>query len=303
MDRVACIDIGTNSVLLLVAARSDAGVVALTERATITRLGEGVDRTRRLLDAACERTLRCLEDYAGTIAEHGVGEVIAVGTSAMRDAAGGDEFRARAAQILGVAPRVISGGEEAELTFAGALSGLDTSGSVVVFDVGGGSTEVIGGTKGGHIEHAVSLDIGSVRLFERFLHDDPPTPSQCASLRDYVREALTTLPAPAGSTPLVGVAGTVTTLAAIETRLDEYVGSKVHGLSLSRSNVEAIVQRLAELPVATRRTLVGLAPKRADVIVAGGLLVSEVMAWANADALLVSDRGVRWGLAEQALAG
>src|SRR6187399_3000475 len=164
--RAATIDIGTNSVLLLVADSEGGALRPVLERATVTRLGEGVDRNRRLLDAACERTLTCLAEYAGVMRELGVTRLDAVGTSAMRDAQGGQEFVARAAAILGVAPRVIDGNEEARLTFAGALSGLRPSGQVTVFDIGGGSTEIIvGKTSAGErsIREAVSLNIGSVR--------------------------------------------------------------------------------------------------------------------------------------------
>jgi len=176
--RVASIDIGTNCVLLLIAEARGGALVPLLERATITRLGQGVDKNRRLLPEATERTLRCLSEYAGVLGEFAVDRLDAVGTSAMRDAEGGDEFVTRATALLGRAPRVIDGNEEARLTFAGALSGLEVEGDVTVFDIGGGSTEIIVGssTSGvGTIGTAVSLDIGSVRLFERHLRHDPPT--------------------------------------------------------------------------------------------------------------------------------
>ena len=303
--KVACIDIGTNSVLLLVAERRGSELIALEERATITRLGEGVDKARALLPMACTRTLECLRQYASTIQKWGVDEVVAVGTSAMRDAAGGDTFRARAAEILGVEPRVISGNEEAELTFAGALSGLSLQGAVFVFDVGGGSTEVIHGrswsergARRRQILSKASLNIGSVRLYERFMAHDPPTGAECAALERAVRNELAALGAPPEADWLVGVAGTVTTLAAVEQELEPYSASRVHGGKLSRKNVDGLVQRFAQLPVAERAKLPGLAPQRADVIVAGALLVREIMSWAESDELVVSDRGVRWGLAE-----
>lgn len=305
--RVACIDIGTNSVLLLIAEKRGTELVALEERATITRLGEGVDKARVLLPHACDRTLQCLREYQASIDRWQVGSVVAVGTSAMRDAAGGDAFRARAAEILGVEPRVISGNEEAELTFEGALSGLGVHDSVIVFDVGGGSTEIIQGRVGNELQASreitskSSLDVGSVRLYERFMTNDPPTPAECAEVERTVQRELEALgPAPTSDT-LVGVAGTVTTLAAVEQQLEPYVGSRVHGCTLSKSSVDTLVKQLARLPVRERAKIPGLAPQRADVIVAGALLVRAVMSWAHADSLLVSDRGVRWGLAERAL--
>lgn len=305
MARVACIDIGTNSVLLLIAEQSPRGPVALVERATITRLGQGVDRTGQLAPEARERTLTCLRTYADTIAEYGAERVVAVGTSAMRDASNGAEFRQRARELLGIEPRVISGDEEAALTFAGALSGLELTGTLVVFDVGGGSTEIIVGDVGHgpeRVASARSLDIGSVRLFERFLAHDPPAESECAKVREYVAEQLANYgPRPSAKT-LVGVAGTVTTLAAVDLALEPYVAERVHGARLSEQRVREIAAALARLSLAERKRLPGLAPQRADVIVSGALLVHEVLLWAQCEELVVSDRGVRWGLATRALA-
>ncbi len=303
--RVACIDIGTNSVLLLVAKLGPGGSpLALVERATITRLGARVDQTRKLDAAACQRTLECLTDYARVIEHYRADQVHVVGTSAMRDASGGDEFRARATEILGTAPRVISGDEEAELTFAGALSGLPLVGKVVVFDVGGGSTEVISGDKTAtarRIADKASLNIGSVRLFERLLASDPPSKKELDAVRAVVQAELASLVPPSGPHSLVGVAGTVTTLAAIDQALDPYDGARVHGQALSRARVDELAERLQSLTNASRKEVAGLSTKRADVIVAGALIVQEVMGWAQATELIASDRGVRWGLAEAAL--
>lgn len=310
MARVACIDIGTNSVLLLIAEQSARGPVAIVERATITRLGQGVDRTGQLAPDACERTLACLRAYASSIAEHSAERVVAVGTSAMRDASNGAEFRARARELLGVEPRVISGDEEAALTFTGALSGLDVTGTLMVFDVGGGSTEIIvgyrpilGGQQGAgeRVTSARSLDIGSVRLSERFLAHDPPTADECAAVRACVaRELASYGPIPSNKT-LVGVAGTVTTLAAIDRRLEPYVAERVHGARITAQRVQEIASELANLSTTERKRLPGLTPDRADVIVAGALLVHEVLTWAQCEELVASDRGVRWGLAARAL--
>ena len=309
--RVATIDIGTNSVLLLVAeVESDRGdaLRPVLERATVTRLGEGVDRNRRLLDAACERTLSCLSKYAADLRELGVTRLDAVGTSAMRDAAGGEEFVARAAQVLGVAPRVIDGNEEARLTFAGALSGLrelPDSGPVTVFDIGGGSTEIVVGARDAHerrIASAVSLDIGSVRLFERHVTTDPPNQAALDLVERDIQSALAHAPRPAalgaGAT-LVGVAGTVTQLAALELELTRYDGTRVHGYTLTRDAVERLASRLASLDVSQRRALPGMEPSRADVIVVGSAIARAVLQWSGATELVVSDRGVRWGLAEE----
>ncbi len=299
--RVAAIDIGTNSVLLLVAEARGDGLVAVREEATITRLGEGVDRTRTLSDAAVARTLDCLASYAAIMSELGVARLAAVGTSAMRDAAGGDAFRERAAAVLGEAPTTISGDEEAALTYEGTLVGIDREpeGSVLVFDVGGGSTELIRG-RAAVVAGAKSLDIGSVRLTERHVKSDPPTEREAEAVRGDVRRALATLPASiagGADVELVGVAGTVTSLLAVSRGIEPYDGAKVHGARMGVAELDAVLAKLRAIPTAARAMLPGLSPKRADVIVAGALLVREIMSWAGAKELVVSDRGVRWGLA------
>ncbi len=302
--RVAAIDIGTNSVLLLVAERRGNEIVRVRDLATITRLGEGVDATGRLSPAAVERTLACLERYAALIHSDAVARVGAVGTSASRDAAGGSDFVARARAVLGVTPAIISGDREAELTFRGALSGLPLEGPVAVFDIGGGSTEIILGdatTDGGVIRRAISLDVGSVRLTERHVRHDPPTSDELTAVRADVVDALTRAPT-IRDVPLVGVAGTITTLVAVRDGLVSYDGDLVHGSTLTRSDLAALTARFVGCPLEARRALPGLSPKRADVIVAGTIIADAVCAHADAAELTVSDGGVRWGLALELLA-
>lgn len=311
-ERVAAIDIGTNSVLLLIADPRASSLEPVVERATITRLGEGVDATRALSSGAASRTLSCLENYARELRTRGVTRLAAVGTSALRDAAGGTEFLDSAERILGTRPRVISGDEEAELTFYGALSGLTlqepsaapVERAVTVFDVGGGSTEIISGaTSGpgaaGRVDRAKSLDIGSVRLFERHVRHDPPLRDEMARIDDDIQRELESVGRAHESAVLVGVAGTVTTLAAIELGLSAYDSTRVHGLTLSLSSIEALAERLTRQTLAERLELPGLEPKRADVIMVGAAIVRSVLAWSGQSELVVSDRGVRWGLAER----
>ncbi len=299
--RVAAIDIGTNSVLLLVAERQGAEVVRVVDIARITRLGEGVDERGVLAPAAIARTLSCIEEYGDIIRSEGVERVGAVGTSAMRDATGGAEFVARAAELLGVTPEVISGEREAQLTFEGALTALETTGRVAVFDVGGGSTEIIVGARvgrAGTLKHAVSLDIGGVRLTERHLRSDPPTTAEIEAVRNAVNEQLAGAPEIRG-VPLVGVAGTITTLAAVANEMAPYNGSAVHGCILSRHDLTELLAKFTSLPLEERKNIVGLHPARADVIVAGTLIADAICERAQADRLVVSDRGVRWGLAKE----
>jgi len=300
--RIATIDIGTNSVLLLVAESEGGALGPVLERATVTRLGEGVDRSRRLLDSACERTLACLSDYAAQLRQLAVSRVDAVGTSAMRDAAGGQEFIARAAKILGFAPRVIDGNEEARLTFAGALSGLRQTGNVTVFDIGGGSTEIVVGSLTAstrQIAAAVSLNIGSVRLFERHVRSDPPTAEEMRSVERDIALALADAPRSKTDATLVGVAGTITQLAALDLGLQRYDATRVHGHTLTLQAAHRLATHLAALDLAQRRALPGMEPGRADVLVVGSAIARAVLQWSGAAELVVSDRGVRWGLAEE----
>lgn len=302
--KVAAIDIGTNSVLMLIAKTTSAGLFPLLERATITRLGEGVDRTRELAEAARTRTLACLADYANEIARHSPERIVAVGTSAMRDARGGPAFAKEAERLLGVLPLVVDGAREAELTFRGTLSGLGLEGRVAVFDVGGGSTEIVVGDASSSgarpsIRSARSIDIGSVRLFERHVRSDPPEPSEIAAIRADVERALGAVSEVPADATLVGVAGTVTTLAAIAHEIDPYDGARIHGTRLELEAIREVAARLSSIPIAERKELPGLEPRRADVIVAGALLVERFVTWSQKPGIVVSDRGVRWGLAEE----
>lgn len=303
--RVATIDIGTNTVLLLVAERSgDGAFEAVCERATITRLGEGVDRSRSLSEAAVARTAACLDEYADVVHELGVQRVAVVGTSAMRDASGGEPLHGLVRARLGVDIRVVSGEEEARLTFRGALSGLrvDAIEDVAVFDIGGGSTEVVVGRAAAgspRIAYAKSFDVGSVRLTERHVTHDPPTEAEIDRLRRAARAAFAMVPPLPSGRPPVGIAGTMTTLAAVALGLEPYDAARVHGYAMSKGDLDAVVARLASTDLASRRVIRGMEPKRADVIVAGGILAQSLLELWQANAVVVSDRGVRWGLAEE----
>jgi len=294
--RVATIDIGTNTVLLLVADAAKAGPLqAVIERATITRLGEGVDRTRELSASAVERTTQCLTQYAAIVRQLGVDRVAVVGTSAMRDARGGEAITTNVRALFGVEARVISGEEEARLTFRGALNGLSgISEEAVVFDIGGGSTEIVVGRVRPPLElHlAKSLDVGSVRLTERHGADlDAVTRAAAAAFCELP-------PVPSGTVP-VGIAGTMTTLAAVSMHLQPYDGARVHGAEMSRAELTTVVHDRSKMDLEARRNVPGMEPKRADVIVAGGLIALALLAHWDVERVRISDRGVRWGLAEE----
>jgi exopolyphosphatase/guanosine-5'-triphosphate,3'-diphosphate pyrophosphatase len=323
-ERVAAIDVGTNTVLLLVAERGPGGPVAVRERAEITRLGRGVDATGRLDAAAVAETVGVLAAYAAEARALGAARIACVATSAARDAANGADFFAAARRATGLEPAIISGDEEARLVwrsawrdFGGPASPRAAGGrapgapagparaGLVVLDVGGGSTEVCWGD-GPDPRGRVSLQVGAVRLTERHVREDPLGPATLAALRQAARAALAPLAAPGGpgrlpGAALVGVAGTVTTLAAVAQALPAYDADRVHGSALAIAELEGLVARLAALPVAERRAVPGMEPKRADVIVAGGVVVAEAARLLGFVRLTVSDRGVRWGLVHDLL--
>jgi exopolyphosphatase/guanosine-5'-triphosphate,3'-diphosphate pyrophosphatase len=340
MSRYATIDIGTNTVLLLVAERSagQPSFEPVVERAEITRLGRGVDRSGRLAARAIEDTVEVVSRFAAEARTLGARGIACVATSAARDAANGADFFEAAREAGGLVPEVISGDEEARLVWSSAWRDFGGgggraplqagAGALVVLDVGGGSTEVCVGS--GPAPHARrSLQIGAVRLTERIAPADPPDTGALSAMRSRAAESLQSavelLPgggrAPAlrnsgGRAPalpnserqasgaphdgpsgrMVGVAGTVTTLAAVERKLAVYDAGVVHGAELSRTALEGLFVELGTLTTAERARLPGMEPKRADVIVAGCAIVLEAMRLLGFDRLTVSDRGVRWGL-------
>lgn len=298
-SRCAAIDVGTNTVLLLVAERRDGGFAPVVERAEITRLGRGVDASGRLDAAAIRDTVGVLAEYAREARALGADRIVCVATSAARDAANGAEFFEAARAAAGLVPEVISGDEEARLVYASAWRdfGGHGGGPLAVLDVGGGSTEFTHG-RGPAPEGRTSLQVGAVRLTERHVRTDPISGAELDGLRRAARDALRSLSSmtlPPGGR-LVGVAGTVTTLSAVAQALPAYDAARVHGAALSLAEAEALVTRLATLPVKARAALPGMEPKRADVILAGALIVAEAMRVTGFERLTVSDRGVRWGL-------
>lgn len=304
--RVAAIDIGTNTVLLLVAEQAEDGtLVAVEEHARITRLGQGVDRTGKLDPDAVARTNAVLAEYGAIAKRLGAERRAVVGTSAMRDAAGGEAVRAQVEAQLGVPAAVLSGDEEARLTFRGALSGIEgvaPTDDVRVFDIGGGSTEVVHGRRAGEVAYARSYDVGSVRLTERHVRTDPPTADELRAVAADASAAFAEVPEFQAAHPPVGIAGTMTTLAACSLKMTTYDSARVHGRKMSLTTLRALVAELAALPLAERTTYPGLEPKRADVIVAGGTIALAYLDRVGATEVLVSDRGVRWGLAESLVA-
>jgi len=307
---IATIDIGTNTTLLLVARPAEGGgePEVLDQQAEITRLGRGIGRDGKLGAEGIAGTLAALRRYAAIAARHGA-RVAAIGTEALRRAPNAADFLTPAAQILGVPVEVISGEREAALTFRSVAASFPAEvarGRVAMVDIGGGSTELIV-TERGEVRFRRSFPVGSVRLHERHIHHDPATPDERAAVE---REVATTL---ADAAPelrrapvdlLVGVAGTVTSLAAMSMDLSTYDPARVHGSRLGQAALDAQIARLAGATQAQRERMAGLDPRRADVILAGALLLREIVRLAGVPEVRVSDRGIRWGLFfEQASGG
>jgi exopolyphosphatase/guanosine-5'-triphosphate,3'-diphosphate pyrophosphatase len=306
VKRLAAVDIGTNSVLLLVAEQgTDGKLRAVADEAEITRLGRGVDRTGLLSAEGMSATLGVLERYVRQARGAGAEDIVVTATSAARDARNGEDFLRAARAGAGVEVRVISGEEEAGLSYRAAVEDFASEaegGPLLVIDVGGGSTEFVLG-KGRTVSFARSLDIGSVRLTERCIDSDPPVPVEQAGVRRAVEEALHTLPPfPSGSL-VVGVAGTVTNLFAVARGIEPYDPARVHGGWLSVEEVAAVRARLCALTLEERRRLPGIQPKRADVLPAGALIFEAALVHLGAAGARVSDRGIRWGVLLERLGG
>ncbi len=293
--RAAAIDMGTNSVRLLVTDSAGAEIERLMR---VTRLGQDVDKTGRLAPEAIERTLDVLREYAGRIDALGATRLRAVATSAARDASNRDDFFEPAAKILGAEPEVISGAEEARLSFRGATDGFSgLTGRSLVVDIGGGSTEfVLGETDA---EQLISVDMGCVRMTERFLLHDPPLPGEIAATIDEVAEMLGEVVRGVDvdtAHRLIGVAGTVTSLAARAAGLEAHDASVTHGAVLDLADVDSLLGELASVPVEERRAML-IEPKRADVILGGIIILDVVMEAFAFDTVVVSEHDILDGLA------
>ena len=277
---IAVVDLGTNSTRLLVAEVRGGRVHELERRSTVTRLGEGVDSSGRLAGGAMERVFGTLAGYRELIDHHGAGPIVAVATSAVRDSANGDEFRDALRERFGIDARIISGDEEARLTFLGATAARAGDASTLVIDIGGGSTELVIGRPGADPGFHVSTQAGSVRQSERHLHDDPPTPVQLDSLRREVRAIVdAAVPRELRSDVEIGiaVAGTATQLASIDLRLEQRDSERADGHVLTREGTEQMLAMLAAKPLEELKRVQGLDPARAPTIVAGAAILLEAM--------------------------
>jgi exopolyphosphatase / guanosine-5'-triphosphate,3'-diphosphate pyrophosphatase len=293
---LAAVDCGTNSVRLLVSRLVDGRLVEVDRRLHLTRLGQGVDATGEFNPEALARTLGAMADFGAQLDELGVTHRRVVATSAARDARNSAEFFDGVRARLGVDAEIIPGEEEARLSYTGAVGALpDVAQPVLVMDIGGGSTELVLGSEG-QVRHAISLDIGSVRVRERFLHSDPPTPTEVAAATAHIDGLLDTSGIDFGAVATwVGVGGTVTSLSALAQELPTYDRARVHGSVVGHAELDALGLRLLAMPVAAVAALPTMVPGRADVICCGALIARRVAA-RTAPELTVSEADILDGL-------
>lgn len=297
MTTFAGIDCGTNSTRLLVADGSGTTIERLMR---ITRLGQGVDATGQLADEAIARTVAVLEEYRKVLDHHGVERVRMTATSAARDASNRDDFFAAATAAVGATPELLGGDEEARLSFLGATSELEPDdGPFLVVDIGGGSTEFAVGSSGDP-DGVLSTDIGCVRITEKFLHSDPPAPEELSQAFDVVRghldDVARVIPSVAEVRRFVGLAGTVTTMAAVELGLADYDRDRIHHFVLTRAAAEDVFRTLATESRRQRLYNPGLEEARADVIVGGAIIVCAIMRFFELSECLVSEADILDGL-------
>jgi exopolyphosphatase/guanosine-5'-triphosphate,3'-diphosphate pyrophosphatase len=299
MARVAAIDLGTNSTRLLVADVEDGLLADIEREMRVTRLGEGVDERRRLLPVPVTRVRNVLSDYRRRLEALGAKRTLAIATSAVRDADNGEAFLGEVEWSYGFTTQLLSGHDEAMLMFRGVTSERSLTQGTVIVDVGGGSTELVAGGPDGVRWHD-SLDIGSVRLTERFLHSDPPSSRELDDASTAVRALLAERVPDEIHTrtrSAVGVAGTITSLGALALVLDEYDRERVHGFELSTEALDEQLRRLAAVSLEERRTMRPLDPDRAPVIVGGALIAREVLSYFGLDVLEISERDILDGAA------
>lgn len=296
--RVAAIDCGTNSIRLLIADVDERGLRDVTRVMKVVRLGEGVDVTGRLSDAAMRRTWEAVTEYAVAIDEAGAQRVRMVATSASRDAENADTFVAGVIERLGQPPEVISGAQEAALSFAGARSVLDLPGLALVVDIGGGSTEFVVGED--HVDAALSVDIGCVRMTERHLRDDPPSAAQVDAAVADIDAAIARARQATGfdrAEHLIGLAGSVTTVAALSMALPEYDSRRIHGSRISASEVHRVTAAMLAATRTQRAAEPVMHPGRVDVIGGGALVLDRIVRAGSFAEVIVSEHDILDGIA------
>jgi len=297
VKKYASIDIGSNTLLLLITQASGATLSAVVDECDFGRLGQGLAHTGRLDPESVRRSLKVVRRYREIMDEHELEGVACVGTQALREASNREDFATPAQEILGCPIEIIKGDREAQLVSTAILRDFPArcQGEVLCVDVGGASTEFIH-LRAGELAHVKSIPIGAVRLSESFLHADPASGDEIRTLYEAIDKALEQIDLPPKA-QIIGSAGTATSIASISLKLEKYQAKRIHGLSLPQGEVRTIASALLSMSVAQKRALPGLEPKRADIVAAGVAIYDRVLRAAHAKALTVSDRGVRWGLA------
>jgi exopolyphosphatase / guanosine-5'-triphosphate,3'-diphosphate pyrophosphatase len=302
--KIACIDIGTNTILMLIAEIEGSRISRIIrDEHAIARLGKGVDENRCIVPETFERVLGFIQSYRQIALHEGVETIKACGTSALRDAANREEFVKFISDRTGIKIRVLSGVEEALMTYRGALWGFPESDAVRgVLDIGGGSTELIYG-RGLSILECKSLDIGSVRLTERILRKSPPDLEALHAASEYIRNQLKFFSPFTDGSILYGVAGTLTTLAALDQNLEVFDGLKIHGYRLPKSHIDVIFERLVKLTLPELLHYPAILPERADIILGGILILKELLSYFSIPEIVVSRQGLRYGMMLERLFG
>lgn len=297
MSTVAVIDIGTNSILLTVAELQEGEIRTLCECSRITRLGEGLNATGRLSEEPMQRSLHALHDLLEEARQHQADTVIAVGTEVLRKAQNADEFL-QACEQMGLSVEVISGEREAYLSYLSVAKDpllVQRAKGVTMLDVGGGSTEVSRGGQG-ILQASRSYPVGAVHLTEAYLRSDPPAPEEIRALQETVARYLQDEEPLGAEEYLVGVGGTFVNLASLHAGYSEYHAERVHGATLRLAEMQSLAEQLCALPLEQRRRLPGIESERAPVLHAGALIATTAMQCLHAEAVVVSMRGLRWGL-------
>jgi len=299
MDRKAVIDIGTNSIKLYVAERaSDGSLVSVVDKNNIARLGEGMGDTGILQSEAMERNAQAVAGFAELARASGAKEIVAVGTMALRTAKNAADFVTAVQNLSGIGVRVIPGEEEAELAYLAVLSGIGASaGRLAVCDVGGGSTEFSFGGDAG-VDRRFSINLGAVKVSDEHLASDPPGPEQVQAAMSSVLDTLRAnrVDAERPVDRLIGIGGTVTSMGSVKLKMAEYNPDLIQGAALTRDDVDDLIRLFCSMPLGDRRRIVGLQPKRAEVIIGGACIVRGIMECLDVAELTMSDRGLRHGL-------
>ena len=305
MNRKAVIDIGTNSIKLYVAERAaDGSLAGIVDKNNIARLGEGMGYSGILQPEPIARNAEAVAEFADLARANGAQQIVAVGTMALRTAKNTADFIAAVKQLSGIEVQVIPGEEEARLAYLAVLSGIGAyDGRLAVCDVGGGSSEFVFGR--GEVDRRFSINLGAVKVTDNYLTSDPPTPEQLDKAAAYIMEELSANQAGTSGPveKLIGIGGTVTSMGSVKLKMAEYNPDLIQGASLTRADVDELIKLFCSMPLEDRKKIIGLQPKRAEVIIGGACIIKCIMQVLNVSELTMSDRGLRHGLMFQLLQG